>query len=359
MSTPSTLLLCAGAAASLAGVWTLAGLSESSALRSTPRVMAATAIGLLGEAIVYGRSPEDVRGELLLPLLFSIACVLALAVGAAKLEAALADKDGPRAVRRSAGIVSGTFFGMAAVGAASLDLSSSTLSQARVSWALMFALIGATIVVFAERARYAGVGLLSLGKRSLLLVLVGLGLVMGARLTAAAVPVRPVVASASPGLPALPGAGATVIAPTPEPPANAPAPEVNPSAAPALAAAVAESAAPVASGAPSAAPTAGEPGAVQVEALTARGMLEADARGGVARRTDRLQACLADPKNDQKGTLSLKIGIDSSGSVSYSKATGGDLAGTPVGSCLLAVFYKMGFAAPPASAGFEITLRVP
>lgn len=361
MSTPSTLLLCAGAAASLAGVWTLAGLSESSALRSTPRVMAATAIGLLGEAIVYGRSPEEVRGELLLPLLFSIACVLALAVGAAKLEAALSDKDGPRAVRRSAGIVSGTFFGMAAVGAASLDLSSSTLSQARVSWALMFALIGATIVVFAERARYAGVGLLSLGKRSLLLVLVGLGLVMGARLTAAAVPARPVVASASRGLPALPGAGATVIAPTPEPPANAPAPEASPSAAPALAVAVVESAAPVASGAPSAAlaPPAGEPGTVQVEALTARGMLEADARGGVARRTDRLQACLADPKNDQKGTLLLKIGIDSSGSVSYSKATGGDLAGTPVGSCLLAVFYKMGFAAPPASAGFEITLRVP
>ena len=186
MSTPSTLLLCAGAAASLVGVWTLAGLSESSALRSTPRVVAATTIGLLGAAIVYGRSPQEVRGELLLPLLFSIACVLALAVGAAKLDAALSSKDGPRVVRRAAGIVAGTVLGMAAVGAASLDLSSGTLAQARVSWALMFALVAATVVVFAERARYAGAGWLSLGKRSWLLGLVGVGLVVGARLTAAA-----------------------------------------------------------------------------------------------------------------------------------------------------------------------------
>jgi hypothetical protein len=325
-------------------------------------VVAATAIGLVGEAIVYGRSPEEVRGELLLPLLFSIACVLALTVGAAKLEAALLVKDGPRVVRRSAGIVLGTFFGMAAVGAASLDLSSGTLAQARVSWALMFALIAATIVVFAERARYAGVALLSLGKRSLMLVVVGIGLVVGAQLTAAAVPARPVVA---PGLPALPGAGAMPApeASAPAPEASAPAPEAIPSAA---LAAVVDSAVPVASAAPSAAVAApagaapvGEPGTIQVDALTARGMLEADARGGVERRTDRLRACLADPKNSQKGTLSLKIGIDSAGSVSYSKATGGDLKDTPVGACLLAVFYKMGFAAPPSTAGFEITLRVP
>src|SRR4051812_1230266 len=101
MSTPSTLLLCAGAAASLAGVWTLAGLSEKSTMRSTPRVLAAAAIGLLGEAIVYGRSPAELRGELALPLLFGLASVVALAVGAAKIEAALADKDGARVVRRS------------------------------------------------------------------------------------------------------------------------------------------------------------------------------------------------------------------------------------------------------------------
>ena len=335
----------------------MAGLSESSAWRSTPRVVAATTIGLLGAAIVYGRSPQEVRGELLLPLLFSIACVLALAVGAAKLDAALSSKDGPRVVRRAAGIVAGTVLGMAAVGAASLDLSSGTLAQARVSWALMFALVAATVVVFAERARYAGAGWLSLGRRSWLLGLVGVGLVVGARLTAAAVPAHRVIA-------ALPEASGNVL--MPEATASAPAPDVPVNAAPAPAApsVAAAAAMPVDSAAPApsaavAAP-AGEPGSIQVDALTTRGMLEADARGGVARRMDRLQACLVDPKNNQKGSLSLKIGIDLSGSVSFSRATAGDLKGTPLGACLLIVFYKMGFAAPASnSAGFEISLRVP
>ena len=142
-----------------------------------------------------------------------------------------------------------------------------------------------------------------------------------------------------------------------------------PSASWAVAPVVAASAAPLASAVASAtasaglapvAPPAGEPGTIQVDTMTARGLLEADARGGVARRMDRLQACLADPKNNQHGVLSLKVGVDASGSVSHSKAVGGDLGGTPLGSCLLAVFYKMGFAATTAnSANFQITLRVP
>jgi len=358
MSTPSTLLLCAGAAASLAGVWTLAGLSESSPMKSTPRVVAATSLGLLGAAIVYGRSPAELRGELSLPLLFGCTSVFALAVGAAKIEAALVEKDGPRVVRRAAGIVAGTFFGMAAIGAASFDLSSGSLAQARLGWALMFALVAATVVVFADRARYAGVGLLALGKRASVLLLVGGALLVGARLTAAATPApapRLAVASAIPAL----------VASEAAPPEAAPSAPAAVEAAPSAAASAAplDSAAPVASAAPSAAavaPTGGEAGSVQVDALTARGMLEADARGGVARRTDRLQACVADPKNAQKGTLSLRIGVDPSGSVGYSRATGGDLKGTPLGTCLLAVFYKMGFAATAASsANFDITLRVP
>jgi len=99
---------------------------------------------------------------------------------------------------------------------------------------------------------------------------------------------------------------------------------------------------------------------VQIEALTARGMLEADARGGVTRRLDRLEACLADPNNQQSGALSLRVRIDASGSVGYSKATGGELSSTALGACLLAVFYKMGFAAPASTgATLEITLRIP
>ena len=334
-------------------------------MRSTPRVLAAAAIGLLGEAVVYGRSPAAQRGELALPLLFGLASVLALAVGAAKIEAALADKDGPRVVRRSAGIVVGTFCGMGAVGAASLDLGSSSLAQGRLAWALMFALVASALVVFAERARYAGVGFLALGKRSLVVALVALGLLAGARLIASA---QPRVATPWPAAAALP-ASADASASSHMPVGSVDAPvgsaAVPEAAAPPDSAVLAASAPPVVSAAPSAASSApalaaGEPGAVQVDAVTANGMLEADVRGGVARRTDKLQACLEDPKNQQKGTLSLKIRVDPSGSVLYSRATGGDLSGTPLGACLLAVFYKMGFAATSASsANFEITLRVP
>jgi len=88
-------------------------------------------------------------------------------------------------------------------------------------------------------------------------------------------------------------------------------------------------------------------------------MLEVDARGGVERRIERLQACLAEPNDQQAGALSLRIGIDPSGSVTYSRATGGDLLGTPLAACLLPVFYKMGFAAPASTgATVDITLRV-
>ena len=59
-------------------------------------------------------------------------------------------------------------------------------------------------------------------------------------------------------------------------------------------------------------------------------------------------------------TPALRIGVDPSGSVGYSRGTGGDLNGTPLGTCVLAVFYKMGFAATAANGGnFDITLRVP
>ena len=347
MSTPSTLLLCAGAAASLAGVWTLAGLSESSPLRGTPRVLFAVALGLLGDAVVYGRAPASSRGELSLPLLFSIVSVLALAVGAAKIEAALRDRDGQRVVRRAAGIVPGAFFSMAAVGVASLDLRSSSLSQARLGWALMFSLVAAVLVVFAGRARYAGVGVARLGQRAFVIGFVGVALLVGARLTRASAP-RSAPGAPVPVTPSPSPAVATSAAPVERlaPSAAAPAPSTVP-AAPSAAASAASVASPAASAVAPAVP--GQAGAVQLEALTARGMLEADARGGVLRRQERLDACPVDPKNQQSGVLSLKVRVDASGSVGYSRATGGELSGTPLGDCLSAVFYKMGFAAPAAT----------
>lgn len=347
------LLLCAGAVASLAGVWTLAGLSESSSMRVTPRVILATLTGLGAAAVLYLRAPAPLRSELSLPLLFGVASLLALAVGAAKIDAALADKDGHRVVRRASGIVVGAVLGMAAVGAASLDLSSNSLVHARVGWGFMFAFIASVLVVFAGRARYAGAGLAALGQRALMLALVAVALLAGARLTVAAPARTPI---------AVPVTNETGV----------PAPEV-PTSAPALPIASGEPS-PVDSGAapsPSAVPSAevvssaeppapGVPGQIEIGEVTVRGILEADARGGVEHRKERLQACLADPKNAQHGSLTYKVGIDASGSVAYIRPAEGDLKGTPVADCFLRVFYKMGFAAPASNnAYFNVTLRVP
>lgn len=353
------VLLGAGMAASLAGVWALAGMSERSSMRSTPRVVAATAIGVFGLAALYGRAPVELRGGLSLPALFGAVAVLALGAGAAKLDSALGDKDGPRAVRRAAGLLGGTFLGMASVAVVSFELLLSSRSQARFGWACMLPAVASVLIVFAQRGRLAGAGALALGRRGLLLGLIGLALVVGLRLLVTATPV-----SAAPGPsakleppPALAEATvaeAVVPAPIATPAASAlagAASRAEASAAPSLLASTAPSVAPAPSGAPA---------GLQIENVATRGLAEADARGGVERRLTKLQACLADPSNQQSGALSLKIGIDAAGSVSYSKAIGGDLVGTPLAACLLPVFYKMGFAAPASNnAYFEITLRAP
>jgi hypothetical protein len=356
MSTPSMVLLGAGMAASLAGVWALAGLSERSGMRSTPRVVAATAIGVLGLAALYGRAPAALRASLSLPALFGAVAVLALGAGAAKLDAALGARDGARAVRRAAGLLGGTFLGMASVAAVSFELLLSSLAQARFAWACMLPAVASALIVFAQRGRLAGAGAIFLGKRGLLLGLLGLVLVVGLRLlvTPASAATRP--ASARAELPASPATEAA--APEAAVPAAPPAVAIGAEASGgvgAIAPAGADAAAiPASGGGPG-----GAAGELQIEAVTARGMLEADAHGGVQRRIGKLQACLAEPSNQQSGTLSLKIGIDAAGSVSHSKAIGGDLVGTPLAACLLAVFYKMGFASPASSsASFEITLRV-
>jgi hypothetical protein len=355
MSTPSMVLLGAGMAASLAGVWALAGLSERSGLRSTPRVVVATAIGVLGLAALYGRAPAELRGSLSLPALFGAVAVLSVGAGAAKLDAALAERDGARAVRRAAGLLGGSFLGMASVAAVSFELLLSSLVQARFGWACMLPVVVSSLIVFAQRGRLAGAGAISLGKRGLVLGLLGLALVVGLRFL-----VTPASAAPRPHT-ALAVADAAPLAEAPVPDATVPAAAPAPDSSAASAAPSAPSAAASAvSAPPPAAALGGAPGQLQVESVTARGLLEADARGGVERRISKLEACLAEPTNQQSGVLSLKIGIDSAGSVSYSKATGGDLVGTPLAACLLSVFYKMGFAAPASDrAHFEITLRAP
>lgn len=350
MTSPSMLLLCAGAAAGLASVWSLAGLSETSSLRSSPRVLAAAAVGLLGAATVYGLAPSEVRGELLLPGLFALASSLALVGGAAKLESALHERQGSRAARRAGGLVIGTFWGILAVGVTSLELVLRSLLHARFGWAYMLPLVAAALVVFARRVGLAGAGALGLGRRGLGLAAFGLLLLVGARALVRPLPTARAalpVPSASPSLPSLAESASPAPAPSVVEPAAAPSPLAS------------SAPSPLASPAPSP-PAAGSAGKLQVEGVSTRGMLEADVRGGVERRFDRLQACLDDPKHQQSGSLSLKVGVDQAGSVNYSKATGGELVGTPLAVCLLPVFYKMGFAAPGSSgAYFEITLRSP
>lgn len=349
MSTPSMVLLCAGAASSLAGVWALAGLSEKSSLRSSGRALGAAALGLVGSAAVYQRAPAALRGELLLPALFAAAGVLALAAGVAKLEAALADRDGARAVRRAVGLLGGTFLGMVAIAFASIELMSTSLAQARFGWSFMLPLVAALLVAFAQRGRLAGAGALVLGRRGLLLGLAGMAVVVGARFS-----VRPAAAVSAPPKPPVVVVVDSAASRPVEPPAPAMAPAPMPS--------EATPAAPVASASAAPAPpvVAGAPGELQIETVAAKGLLEADARGGVQRRFDKLQACLSEPKNQQSGALTLRVGIDAGGSVNYVRPTGGELVGTPLAVCLLPAFYKMGFATPgSANAYFEITLRAP
>lgn len=358
------LLLGASAAAGLASVWMLAGLSEKSALKPTPRALSALALGWAVDAVFYFRIPESVRGDLALPLLFAFVSVLSLAVGAGKLDAALAERNGPRVVRRAAGIVAGALFGIVAVGAASLDLGRTALALSRVGWTLMFGLVLATLLVFVARARYAGAGLLSLGSRALVPCLSVLALLYAARHAAASpsalslrqqtvTATQPARATESLGEAQTTPAASVALASTPAAPAASSIAETPP--------APSAAAPPVASG-ESASPHAAvaAPGPISIDALTAHGMFEADARGGVERRKDRLEACVAAAQDPHAGTLALKVGVDVSGSVTYSRVTGGELAGTPLATCLLSVFYKMGFAATSSSGGhFQITLRVP
>jgi len=338
------VLLCAGAACSLAGVWALAGLSERSNMRSSGRVLGAAALGLLALPMLYLMSPVASRAGLPLPLLFGAASVIALAVGAAKLDAALAEKDGPRALRRAAGLIAGSALSMTAIAAVSLELLGTLPVAARFGWACMVPLAAAAVVVFAQRTRLAGGGALALGWRALVLSVAALLLLGIARFTVRPQPVE------SPPAPAAPVVGDAVAPPPVEPLPAEPA-------APPLSASAAAPPVPSLSAVP---PTAGAFGELLIETVVPKGLLEADARGGVQRRFDRMQACLAEPANQQHGALTLRITLDPGGSVTHVRSIGGDLVDTPLAACLLPVFYQMGFAAPAAGGGhFEITLRAP
>jgi hypothetical protein len=370
MSTASIVLLAAGLAASLAGVWALSGLSERSSLRGSPRVLLSLALGLSGLAGLYRWAPVALRADLSLPIFFGTVSVLGVAVGGAKLDGALAEKNGPRALRRAAGLVLGSYLGMAAVAAVSLELVLRSLVLARFGWSFMLPTVAAALVTFAERGRLAGAAGKSLGARGLVLAGCGLLALAGGRwLVSPALHAEPhqshTELAASGPAPEPPLAAAIIAAPAaPEPVASQPAPSIAaepPSPDLPLAASAAESAAapaPAVTEQPGVALPEGASGQLQIDSITARGMLEADARGGITRRLDRLEACLAEPKQRQSGLVTFKLVVDTSGSVTFNRAIGGDLVDSPLAACLMPIFYKLGFATPAATgATVVVTLR--
>jgi hypothetical protein len=107
--------------------------------------------------------------------------------------------------------------------------------------------------------------------------------------------------------------------------------------------------------APSSAARAGE---LRLEFADTRNIFEADARGGMERRIAKLEACAAERSN-LHGALTLRVGIDDTGSVKYAAPIGGNLAATPLADCLLGHVYRMGFASPRTpSASFTVTIHV-
>ncbi len=336
----------------------MAGMSESSGLRGTPRVLGVAVLALAGLAGAHFAAPSWLRAELLLPGLFGLVSVLSLVAGAAKLEDAVESKEGPRALRRAAGLLVGSLLGIAALGAASLELLVSSPSHARWGWAHALPLVAGVLLVFAQRTRLIGSAALALGRPALVLSSLGLLGLVGARVLVVPQGRAPVAeASLAPAAP--------VLAAKPElEPVLAPAVEVKPavSAGEPVSALPSASAAPLLPAPPS---SLGSPGSadLQIEALVTKGMLEADVRGGVMRRFALLEACVGAEASRPAGSLTLKVGIDEAGSVAYSRVVeaegAGELAGSSLAKCLLPVFYRMGFAAPRVgAASFSITLRV-
>jgi hypothetical protein len=96
---------------------------------------------------------------------------------------------------------------------------------------------------------------------------------------------------------------------------------------------------------------------VSIESLTATGILEKDARGGLLRRIDLLDECVTKSGLTAPGTLSARLSIDENGSVPTLRITGGDLVGTPFAVCAMRAFYRTGFASGNEAASIELTLR--
>ncbi|MEO6600272.1 MAG: hypothetical protein ABIQ16_10395 [Polyangiaceae bacterium] len=353
MSLSSFVLFSTGALAGVLSLRSLAGWSEPSSLRSGARVIGSAVLGGAALVAVQLGAGAPLRLRLLPLALFSLLAVLSVAFGAARMDAAVAERQSARAVRRASGILSGAFLGMLAIGALTLALASTEANLGRPAWSHVLPLLASVLVAFAARTRLAGAGALALGQRGLWRGVLGLAALVVGRYALVPRPLAPAPREAAArvapsevalGAPALPSSVADA-APSADsaPPSVVPAPETSPPTAPSAAPATAE----------------GPGEIVQIEALELHGMPGLDARGGVMRRIKKLEACVNSDSTKASGSITFKVGIDDQGGVTYLKNIGGDLEHTPVASCLSLAFYKMGFAPPlSGSATIKITLRV-
>jgi hypothetical protein len=339
------------------------------------RVAATLFVGVLG----WAAGVRIGKIQALLPAALAIVAITALVIGASRLEAHVRSRA-ERASQTAAGLlVSGTWLAVAAVAAASFTLSAIELraqlaheqtldwflaaSKTRLGWLHVFPLVAASFVVFLGRFTLAGFGIKRLGAPWFSVALACAVFVAGTRhgLSVALRPdATPTAERRSPPAPAAkPRAPAASVA--------APAPTSAVTAADvadvAVAHADATDDASVASDGAVAPDAASAPEGVSgsenvsIESLTATGILEKDARGGLLRRIDLLDECVTKSGLTAPGTLSARLSIDENGSVPTLRITGGDLVGTPFAVCAMRAFYRTGFASGNEAASIELTLR--
>jgi hypothetical protein len=342
------------------------------------RVAAALFVGVLG----WAAGVRIGKVQALLPAALAIVAITSLVIGASRLEGYVRARA-ERASQIAAGLmVSGVWLAVAAVAVASFTLSAievrSQLAQeraidwlfaagrTRLGWLHAFPLVAASLVVFLGRFGLAGLGIKRLGGPWFSVVLgcavfvagtrAGLPVALGvdARAQSQNQAVSHVVERSEPSAPA-------VQPPVPSPSGPAPATSATVTAADVGVADVTAEDGGTLDG--SVAPEASAPegatgsGMVIIESLTATGIMEKDARGGLLRRMDLLDECVAKSGLTAPGTLSARLSIDANGSVPTLRITGGDLVGTPFAVCAMRAFYRTGFASGNASASIELTLR--
>jgi hypothetical protein len=350
------------------------------ALRFSPRVIAALALGLTGLVFAVVSARRGPQTLTIVPILALVA-VIASSIGAAVLEFAAIERNRLQEARLARDLLTGTFLSMAAIACASLAVAAGSIAQshnpmsadttwnaailaARLAWLHVFAVTLPLIIVFMRRTELAGLGTLAATGNWPTLVLVCVAGIGWARyqLSASAEDVfsaaqRTAVRAAVTPKPELVGVSLPAAAPV-EPSEVAPSAAIedagNPAVPDAKDARHKDSVTPQLETASDGAP----PSRIRIGGVKVEGMHEADAYGGVERRFNLLDECLKKHGEDS-GELTAKVTIDEKGSVTRVVPTEGNMQETKLGQCLMLSFYRMGFAAAKSgTATFVLSLHV-